>query len=88
VHDDSPTPLSLTARIVIALNEVRLARAENDPRECAWLSLLDRLLEAHERLLRHSGKWRPLKELDPELDARLSVKLDYKLIGGVSTNLS
>lgn len=65
--------LPLTARIAIAVNELRLARAEHDPtREWAWGSMFDRLLDQHTWLLRINGKFRPLEELDPDLAARLA----------------
>ncbi len=68
-------PPSLTARICIALNEIREARADEDPsREWAWSQIADRLLDAHLRLLQASGRFRPLETLDPALSARLTVR--------------
>lgn len=75
-------PLSITARITIALEQVRIARRDGDlDREWAWTGMLDRLLGTHAELLKASGRYKSLKESDPELDARLTVKLSFKLIG-------
>lgn len=72
LHSDPP--LSLVKRIEIALKEVRYYRDVDDPaREFSWLSVCDRLLDMHQKLLEASGAFRPLRELDPELDARLTV---------------
>lgn len=73
--------LSITARITIALAEVRAARTQSDlDREWAWSSMLDRLLSQHLVLLQANG--RPsLSVLDPELDERLTVKPSIRLIG-------
>lgn len=81
---------SLTARMGIALNEVRQAQYDRDPaREIAWLSVMDRQLDVHIKLMQAAGTFRKLSQLDPELDARLSVRLSYRLIGGgvAATNL-
>lgn len=76
------TPLPLTARIRTARNQMRCAQLDNDPsREFHWAQMMDRLLDRHINLMKAANTFRPLYILDPELDARLSVKLDYRLIG-------
>jgi hypothetical protein len=75
-------PLALTARMVIVLEQLNAARTENNPtKEFGWLGLLDRLLDQHTVLLKANNRFRPLCDVDPELDARLSVKVGYKLVG-------
>ncbi len=42
----STGPLRLTDRLVIALDQLRSARADGDPtRELAWQTMMDRLLD-------------------------------------------
>lgn len=46
---DPPTrPLPLADRIVIALDQLRIARAEGDPtREWSWAEMMDKLLDRY-----------------------------------------
>lgn len=75
---DVPAPL--TRRISIACNEVRQAQYDRDPaREIAWLSVMDRQLDLHIKLMQAAGAFKKLSELDPELDRRLSVYVRYQL---------
>ena len=70
----SDPPLALIRRIEVALKEVRYYREQGDPaREFSWLQVCDRLLDTHQKLLEANGKFRPLEEIDPDLDAHLTV---------------
>jgi hypothetical protein len=65
----------LIERIRIALNEIRTARDDGDwSRELGWSNMLDRLLDAHIKLLQMSGCFRPLEVVDAALAARLTVR--------------
>jgi hypothetical protein len=71
--DGHTIPLALTARISIALDQLKIARAEADPtREWSWGSMVDRMLDVHTKLLQESGRFRLLEEIDPELAERLT----------------
>lgn len=80
---DAPTaPLPITDRIVIALDQLKIARAEGNPtQEFAWEGRMDRVIDAFINLLKGRNLFRPLSEIDPVLDARLTVKEGIKLIG-------
>ena len=74
--------LSITARMTIALDQVRIARVDGDlERELGWTSMVDRLLDVHLKLLQANGRFQSLSVLDPELDERLTVRPSIKLIG-------
>lgn len=61
---------------------MRCAQLDNDAsRELYFAHMLDRLLDRHIILMKAANTFRPLYISDPELDQRLSVKLDYKLVG-------
>jgi hypothetical protein len=65
--------LPVIARIAIAADQLRVARAEGDPsREWAWESMCNRLLDIHIGLMQECGTFRPLEELDPDLAERLA----------------
>jgi hypothetical protein len=76
---DVPPPL--TARITVALNELRLARDGDPSSELMRESWLNRLLDTHIKLKQAFGTFKPLAVLDPELDARLSVVPRIRLVG-------
>lgn len=45
---EDTAPLPLTDRIVIALDQLKIARSDGDPtREWAWTGMLDRLLDRY-----------------------------------------
>lgn len=79
-----PEPIPLTARITIALNEVRAARTEGDAsREWSWTSILDRLTDRHIILLKAASKFVPLEVCDAALSQHLTVHSRVRLVGRI-----